>query len=172
MSQIVTKDNFIEAKYDVFKKFHQQLAVLTCGDISDFRCMTIGWGAMGNLWAHPGSAITVYVNPARYTFDYMQEKDFFTVCFFSEEYRKDVMTLGTKSGRDGDKVALTTLIPKALENGVGFEQAELTFSCKKLYGGQFELDKVPEELRKGIYSKFEPHFFYIGAVVDAFGEIK
>lgn len=172
MSQIITKENFIEAKYDVFKKFHQQLAVITSGSIEDFRCMTIGWGAMGNVWAHPGSTITVYVNPARYTFDYMQEKEYFTVCFFPEEYRKDVMTLGTKSGRDGDKVALTGLTPKALENGVGFEQAELTFVCKKLYGDQFKLDKVPEELRSGIYSKFEPHYFYIGSIVDAFGEVK
>ena len=75
IGQIITRDNFIEAKYDVFKKFHQQLAVITCGDIGDFRCMTIGWGAMGNVWGHPGSSITVYVNPARYTFGYMQEKE-------------------------------------------------------------------------------------------------
>lgn len=110
--------------------------------------------------------------PARYTFDYMQEKDIFTVCFFPEEYRKDVMTLGTKSGRDGDKVALTSLTPKALETGVGFEQTELTFVCRKLYGGQFELDKTPESVRSGIYSKFEPHYFYIGSIIDAFGEVK
>ena len=172
MSQIITKENFIDAKYDVFKKFHQQLAVITCGGIEDFRCMTIGWGAMGNVWGHPGATITVYVNPARYTFAYMQQKEYFTVCFFPEEYRRDVMTLGTKSGRDGDKVALTGLTPKALENGVGFEQAELTFVCKKLYGGQFELEKTPEQIRNSIYTKFEPHYFYIGSIEDAFGEVK
>lgn len=36
-----------------------------------------------------------------------------------------------KSGRDGDKVVLTSPTPKALEQGVGFKQAELTFVCKK-----------------------------------------
>ena len=55
---------------------------------------------------------------------------------------------------------------------MGFEQAELTFVCRKLYGGQFELDKTPESVRNGIYSKFEPHYFYIGSIIDAFGEVK
>lgn len=31
MSQIIAKDNFIEAKYDAFKKFHHQLAVIIWG---------------------------------------------------------------------------------------------------------------------------------------------
>ena len=172
MSQQITRENFIEARYDVFKKFHQQLAVVTTGNIDDFRCMTIGWGAMGNVWGHPGSTLTIYINPARYTFDYMQKNDHFTVCFFPEAYRKDVMTLGTKSGRDVDKVALTSLTPKALENGVGFEQAELTFVCKKLYADQFKLEKTPENVRNGIYAKFEPHWFYIGAIEDAFGAVE
>lgn len=84
MSQI-DRNNFIEAKYDVFQKFHKQLGILTCGSGDDFRCMTIGWGMMGNIWGHPGSAITVYVNPSRYTFEYLMEKDYFTVCFLPEE---------------------------------------------------------------------------------------
>ena len=38
MSQQINGTNFIEAKYDVFQKFHKQLAVLASGDIHDFRC--------------------------------------------------------------------------------------------------------------------------------------
>lgn len=172
MSQIINKDNFLDAKYDVFKKFHQQLAVITCGDMNDFRCMTIGWGMMGNVWAHPGSAITVYVNPSRYTFEHMQEKDYFVVSFFPEEHRKDVMTLGTKSGRDCDKVALTSLTPKALEHGVGFEEAELTFVCRKICGQQFDINCCPQNVREGIYTKMEPHYMYIGYIEDAFGTVE
>lgn len=171
MGQIINKDNYREVRYDIFKKFHEQLAVVSCGTAEDFRCMTIGWGMMGNVWAHPGSAITVYINPSRYTFEYMQEKDFFTVSFFPEAYRKDVMTLGTKSGRDCDKIALTGLTPKALEHGVGFEEAELTFVCKKIYGQQFDKGSVPQNVREGIYSKMEPHYMYIGYIEDAFGEV-
>lgn len=172
MSQPINKENFIEAKYDVFQKFHKQLAVLTCGEGEDFRCMTIGWGMMGNVWGHPGSALTVYVQPGRHTFGYMQDREYFTVCFFPEECRPDVMTLGTHSGRDGDKVALTSLTPKPLEHGVGFEQAELTFVCRKLCSQPFELEATPDHVRNGIYKKMDPHYFFIGAVEDVFGTVE
>lgn len=43
MSQIINKENFIDANYDVFKKFHQQLAVVTCGTVDNFRSLTVGW---------------------------------------------------------------------------------------------------------------------------------
>lgn len=172
MSQLITKENFIEAKYDVFQKFHKQLAVVIAGDIDNFRCMTIGWGAMGNVWGHPGSTLTIYVSPARYTFEALQSNECFTVCFFPEEYHKDVMTLGTKSGRNVDKVALTRLTPKALEHGVGFEQAKLTFVCRKLYADQFKIELTPENMRNNVYTKIPPHWFFIGAIEEAFGTVE
>lgn len=167
----ITKENFIDAKYDVFKKFHSQLAVLSAGNIDDFNCMTIGWGAMGNIWGHPASALTVYVIPQRYTFEYMTKEDYFTVSFFPEQFKKDLITLGRHSGRDGDKIALTQLTPKALEHGVGFEEAELTFVCKKIYCDQFDINKVPQFMRDNVYQSFEPHYEFIGYIEDAFGEV-
>ena len=172
MSEEITMENYIEAKYDVFQKFHKQLAVVTAGDIDDLRCMTIGWGAMGNIWGHPGSTLTIYVSPARHTFEYLQEKDYFTVCFFPEEYRKDVMTLGTKSGRETDKIALTSLTTQKLENGVGFEQAELTFVCRKIYADQFKLELTPENMQKNVYTKIPPHWFFIGSIEQVFGKVE
>lgn len=167
---MINKENFIDAKYDVFKKFHSQLGVVCVGDENDFRCMTIGWGMMGNIWGHPGSALSVYVSPSRYTFDLLQEKEYFTVCFFPEEYHEDLITLGRNSGRDGDKVAKTKLTKKFMENGVGFEEAELTFVCKKICAQQFELELTPEHMRD-IYTKIAPHYMFIGSIEDAFGEI-
>ena len=166
---IITKENYLEANYDVFLKFNKQLAVVSAGSIGDFGCMTIGWGMMGNVWGHPGSALTIYVSPARQTFEYLQRNDIFTVSFFPEEYHKDVITLGTKSGRDCDKIALTSLTPKALDQGVGFEQAELTFVCRKIYARQFDIALVPAQMRDNVYTKIPPHYMYIGAIVDSFG---
>lgn len=172
MSQKIDRENFIEAKYDVFKKFHQQLGILTCGELQDFRCMTIGWGMMGNVWGHPGSALTVYVHPSRYTYEYLQEKDYFSVCFLPEQYHEDAIILGTNSGRDGNKIAMTGLTPVEIEHGVGFEQSELTFVCRKIYAQQFEINSVPANVREGIYSKMEPHYMFIGAVENVFGTVK
>ena len=85
MSQIVNKENFIDTNYDVFKKFHQQLAVVTCGTVDNFRSLTVGWGMMGNVWGHPGSAITIYINPSRFTFEYIEKEEYFVVSFLPIE---------------------------------------------------------------------------------------
>jgi len=163
--------NYKELSYDVFQKFSTQWAVACAGELDDYRCLTLGWGMMGNLWSHPGSALTIYVTPARATWEYLQKEEYFTVSFFPEEYREDLNILGTKSSRDCDKVALTKLTPKVLSHGVGFEEANLTFVCRKVYAHQFELDQIPEEMAKGMYSRVEPHWLYIGFVEDVEGNL-
>ena len=172
MSEIITKENFIDGKYDVFKKFHQQLAVVSVGGEEDFRCMTIGWGMMGNIWGHPGSALSVYVSPSRHTCELMQKEEYFVVSFFPEEYKEDVITLGKYSSRDGDKVSRTKLHKKVLEKGIGFEEAELTFVCRKLCAQQFDPALCPENIQKNVYTIIEPHYMFIGGIEDAFGEVK
>ena len=47
-----------------------------------------------------------------------------------------------------------------------FEQAELTFVCKKLYTHQFELEQVPQDVADWIYTRVPPHSMFIGEVVD------
>ncbi len=47
-----------------------------------------------------------------------------------------------------------------------FEQAELTFVCKKLYAHQFEKEQVPKEVAEWIYSRIPPHTMFIGEIVD------
>ena len=51
-----------------------------------------------------------------------------------EEHKEVHKICGSKSGRDMDKVKATGLSPLFTENGsIIFEQARLTFECKKLY---------------------------------------
>ena len=172
MGQLITKDNYRSVCYDVFQKFTDQWPILTAGTIDNFNSMTIGWGMMGNVWGHPGSGLTVYVQPSRYTFEYMQKNEYFTVSFLPGEYHEDARVLGRISGRDGDKIAHTHLHPVALSHGVGYEEAELTFVCKKICAQQFDISCVPDFMKEGMYKTYAPHYFYIGAVVDAFGEMK
>ena len=56
-----------------------------------------------------------------------------------------VITLGTKSGRDGDKLALTKITPKAVSNGVAFNEAHTTFVCKKIYNQDLDTANMPPE---------------------------
>ena len=124
---------------------------------------------MGTIWGPPHGGkpiLTVYVSPARHTHSYLEENDYFTVNFFPEEYRGDLGILCSRSGRDGDKVALTRLTPVAASHGVDFEQAELTFVCRKLYSHQFEKEQVPAEVADRFYGRMPPHTMFIGEIVD------
>ena len=162
--------DFKDRQYDVFRMFNDRWALVTAGEPEDYNTMTIAWGSMGTIWGPPHGGkpiLTVYVAPARYTFDYLEKNDYFTVSFFPEEYRRALGILGSRSGRDGDKVALTGLTPVAASHGVDFQQAELTFVCRKLYTHQFEAERTPQEVQDWIYhGDFQPHAMFIGEIVD------
>ena len=160
---------FTEKSYEVFRMFNDRWALATAGSPEHYNTMTIGWGTMGTIWGPPHKGkpiVTIFVSPARYTHEFLEENDYFTVSFFPEEYRKDLALLGSRSGRDGDKVALTGLTPVPVEHGVGFAQSELTFVCRKLYAHQFEKEQVPREVADWIYTRVPPHTMFIGEVVD------
>ncbi len=161
--------SFEEKDYKVFDMFNNQWALATAGDIAHFNTCTIAWGSLGTIWGGPGggkSIVTIYINPDRYTYDFLKESDTFTVEFFPPEYRKALGYLGSHSGRDGDKVAAAGLTPKAIGNGVTFAEASLTFLCKKLYQGTFEREGLADEINNGIYKNWQPHWMFVGEILE------
>lgn len=149
---------------DILNVFDKQKAVLTAGTGDDFNSMLIGWGALGTMWARP--AATVYVRESRYTKGFMDKQDIFTISFFDEKYMRDEMVLGTKSGRDGDKIAETSLTPVQLDEGVTFKEAETTLVCRKMYAQEMDLAAMPEDVQKDDYPEGDIHTVYIGEVID------
>ena len=168
----ITMKNFEEKSYDIFRMFNERGALLTAGTIDDYNTMTIGWGMFGTVWDHSRSAVTVYVSPDRYTYEYMEKNEYFTITFFPEEYRDDLMYLGSHSGRDEDKVAKTRLTPVVCGNSTAFKEAELTFLCRKVYAYQFEAEQTPEPMRSVYQTRLTPHYAYIGFIEDVSGEIE
>lgn len=157
-----------ELKFAPFNDLDKNYALLTAGSKDDFNTMTISWGGFGTIWNKP--VVTVYVKPIRYTYKFMEDNDFFTVSFYDDKYKKDLLTLGTKSGRDSDKISLTSLNPLYLDNSVSFEEANVTLVCKKIYYQDLNLELIKENLSNDIYNRFygeDPvHRMYIGEVVD------
>ena len=150
-----------------FKKFDKEWALVTAGTKEKFNSMTVSWGTMGTLWSTP--VITVFIKPTRYTSEFIQKSDYFTVSFYDKKYKKALGIMGSKSGRDCDKVKEAGLTPKFLENGVTFEEASQTFVLKKIYFDQFKRDKVPQFAIEKFYEpadKEPPHFIVIGQVVQ------
>lgn len=156
---------------DIFRLFDNDWALLTAGTMDDNNAMTISWGQLGSLWGMPGKAkniATVFVKPVRHTFSFMERHNIFSICWFPQEFRKDLGILGSKSGRDGDKLALTQLTAKPVGEGVGYEQATLTLVCRKIYSEQLKKERIPAEAVATFYGGddgVDPHYLYIGEVV-------
>ena len=130
--------------------------------------MTIGWGALGTLWGHRTNTVTVYVAEGRYTHQFMERSDYFTIMTFKDQNVLHYM--GTRSGRDGDKAAALGLHVAYTENGTPYyEEAEFVIECKKIYSDTFDPKKFKDEVPNNFYDGFEAgyHTFYIGKVVKA-----
>ncbi len=127
-----------QLNYHPFSKFDDDWALATAGNKDGFNTLTISWGSMGTIWNK--SVITIYARPDRYTSQFLKENDIFTVSFFPEEYRQQLVYLGTHSGRDIDKVKEVNFHPLFLKEGVTFKEASEIFVCKKICMQQFDYD--------------------------------
>lgn len=150
---------------NAFESFHKGWALLTAGEMGDYNTMTISWGGLGCLWSR--SVATVYVRPSRYTYEFMERYDHFTVSFYPEEYRGALALLGRESGRDGDKVATAGLTPVRAGAGVSFREAKLTLVCKKIYAQDLDAGQMIAPVQQSYYPDGETvHRMYIGQVLE------
>ncbi|MBO7491289.1 MAG: nitroreductase family protein [Bacteroidales bacterium] len=152
-----------------FTFFKGKGLLLACGDKKNHNAMTIGWGALGNVWSSNVNTITVYVAPARYTYEFMEKYQYFTVMRFDES-RKDVLEyMGTHSGRDVNKEKELGLHVAYTEHGAPYYlEAVEVYECEIIYRDQFDKDGFGEIPQKR-YENFPAgiHHQYIGRILSA-----
>ena len=69
-----------------FTLIGDQWMLITAGTPEHCNTMTASWGGVGVMWAEPSA--TCYIRPQRYTKEFVDNSDYFTLCFFDESYRK------------------------------------------------------------------------------------
>ncbi|PIE51193.1 flavin reductase [Candidatus Fermentibacteria bacterium] len=153
---------------EVVKLWKERWLLLTAGTMEDFNMMTVAWGSIGCMWNRPFAQIVV--RPQRYTLEFLDRHDSFTLCGFSEEYHGDLQLLGTVSGRDRNKLAETSLTPVPSEKvqAPSYREATLVLECRKMYRqpmdpGGFITDAGPE-----VYPEKDYHIVYYGEILRAF----
>ena len=139
--------------------------VLTAGDMAKFNSMTVAWGSVGGMWEMP--MVQVVVRPTRYTYGFMNGSETFTLCSFPAKYRKDVALLGSRSGRDGDKIALTRLTPVKSEAVATpcFAEADLVLECRKMYWQDLDPDHFLSERIMPNYPGRDFHRVFFGEIL-------
>ncbi|MCR5775764.1 MAG: flavin reductase [Lachnospiraceae bacterium] len=154
----------MEFTTDIFSQFDKKWALLTAGTEDDFNTMTISWGGLGTIWNKP--VATVYVRESRYTHDFMDKNEFFTVSFYPERYKKELGVLGAKSGREMDKMKGSGLTAVKAGNSMSFKEAEVTLVCRKLFMQRLIKENMPEDVVKSLYADNDFHDMYIGEVTE------
>ena len=162
------KFNVVEDFSDNGFQWFRDAQLLAAGDKEKSNAMTIGWGAIGTLWQKP--ALTVYVAEQRYTKEFMDKSEYFTVMSFDVENSKVLNYMGTKSGRDGDKAQALGLHTAYTANGTPYyTEATMVIECKIMYVVPFDSNGFKSDVPKNMYSRFPAgiHSMYIGEVVNA-----
>ena len=113
----------------------EQWFLLTCGNFAagKYNTMTVSWGSLGYIWQKP--FVMVVVRPSRHTYQFMEEFNTFTLCGLPPEFQPAMQILGSKSGRDGDKITASglTVVPAARVAAPVYAEAQLIIECRKMY---------------------------------------
>ena len=157
-------DSFVSRNYALFS---EKWFLLTSGDFQTghFNTMTIEWGSIGKVWRYP--LVQVFVRHSRYTYQFMEQYPSFTLACFPKEYKKALSLLGTKSGRDGDKITEAGLTPTAASKVAApvFAEAELTIECTKMYWDDIVLEQILDEDAVSRYGyPADMHRVYFGKI--------
>ena len=174
-SQISAQEENGFQKFDVredftengFQWFHDA-ELLAAGDKEKSNAMTIGWGGIGTLWGR--TALTVYVAEKRYTKEFMDKSQYFTVMVFDVKDSKVLNYMGMKSGRDGDKAQALGLHTAYTANGTPYyTEATMVIECKIMYAAPFDPQYFKSDAPQKMYANFPAgiHSMYIGEVVNA-----
>jgi len=144
---------------------HQRWMLITAGTAEKLDTMTAGWGGFGYIWGFPST--TCYIRPQRYTKEFVDREEYYTLAFFGPEHRSALQLCGTKSGREVDKVKECGFTVETAACGAPyFAEAELVLVCRKRFAQEMDPANIPGDIKKQWYPERDYHTLYIGELVE------
>ena len=151
-----------------FQRIGNEWMLITAKKGETVNTMTASWGMMGVFWGE--NVVTVGIRPQRYTKEFVDAGDIFTLTFFDGERKKEMGYLGSVSGKDEpDKIDKTDLHVTEIDGQPTFEEATLVLVCKKLYAQEMKEECFigTEEIEKW-YPNKDYHTMYMAEIVKAY----
>lgn len=147
-----------------FELIGKDWALVTAKDGEKCNTMTASWGGVGIMWNKP--VAFTFIRPQRYTFELMENEEYYSLSFFEEDWRKALQYCGKYSGRDVDKAKETGLTPCYDEKAPYFKEAKLVLVCKKLYAQTLNEESiVNEDVVAPSYPNKDFHKMYISEIL-------
>lgn len=163
----LTKINIADESFNPFEKIGKQWMLISAGTEQKWNTMTASWGGIGVIWGKPSA--TAYIRQSRYTKVFVDDSEYFTLSFIQEGHRNALNVLGSKSGREMDKMHESGLTPVFLDGQPAFEEADLVLVCKKQCKSFLSPEDILEQdILDRWYSDRNYHSMYIGEIVAAY----
>lgn len=149
--------------YSPFKLIGKDWMLITAEKDGKANTMTASWGGLGVMWNK--NVAYVVIRPQRYTKEFVDSADSFSLTFFNNSFKEILSYLGTKSGRDEDKIKKSNLTLIHDNNIPYFEEANIAIFCKKLFAQEYNPESfIDKEINKQCYPNSDHHTLYIGEI--------
>ncbi|WP_295936108.1 flavin reductase [uncultured Alistipes sp.] len=137
---------------NVIELIGKEWMLVTAGQEDSLNTMTASWGGMGYIWERPASFI--FIRDTRYTYEFLQKHDGFTLSFFTPDHKGALRTCGSMSGRDGNKIEKAGLTPVKTPSGLmSFTQARMIIECKKMFVQKLDPANLTEPYKSKIVAE-------------------
>jgi flavin reductase (DIM6/NTAB) family NADH-FMN oxidoreductase RutF len=114
---------------NVFTLVGKDFTVITAGKVDHFNSMTASGGGLGLLFMKPTTWCILRAD--RYTLELIQKEQTYTMSYFPDEYKKQILFLGSESGRDSEKMKEVELTSIQTPSGdMSFKEARLIIECR------------------------------------------
>ena len=157
-----------ELQFNPMTLIAKEWMLVTAGDgKTGYNTMTASWGGLGVLWGSPTA--TIYVRPQRYTKEFIDREEYFTLSFFGSDFRKELALCGAKSGRELDKIKECGFTVACSAGGAPYvEQARLVLVCRKRYAQDMDPNAMPADVKETWYPNKDYHTMYVGQIVEVY----
>ncbi|GMO59915.1 MAG: flavin reductase [Rickettsiales bacterium] len=114
---------------NVFKLVGKDYFVVTAGKKDNYNSMVGSGGGWGMHFRKPTTWCLFPTN--RYTLEIIKQEQSYTLSYFPDEYKQQMLFLGSKSGRDSNKMKECSLTSIEIPSGdMSFEEAKIIIECQ------------------------------------------
>ena len=156
------KINPYEAQGNAFDMIGKQKMLIVAGDGTKVNGMTASWGALGVIWGAP--AAYAFVRDSRYTKEFLDGSETFSLCFFGDGCEDTYRYMGTVSGRDEDKTARCNLTVAYEGDTPYYAEAETVIICRKQGAVRMPAETMLDAVNEKWYTSKDYHTMYTGII--------
>ena len=151
-------------EFNPFTKIGKEWALVTAGNTDTAHTRTVRRGGVGGLCGNPVAII--FVRDSRYTKEFIDANEFFSITFLSGQYRDALNYCGSHSGRDEDKFAAAGLNLATRHNIPYVEEGNFVLLCEKMSATRITEDSfLLPEIKEKWYKDGDMHTLYVAEII-------